>query len=320
MALPAHQQHSRRLLTSWREDNIKIKRHSSAPPPKIRTATASAPVSSTATAASSSAETYDQLSFPMPTFSKALKVIENESYTLRSQSTGRRWRAVSSSRECQFGEVLRAVEVTDEEAAASSPAYFAIKVILFFSVASNCRARAGDVIPTLVFDSVFRSLFFSRGAECGCHEWRTSSASRKETNEVISNVKIKTRTSNPFERRLCYHCTISPLRLYCPRARMRAYNLAGAQLGQAARGAGPDIRGSAAGSGRFAIPLEPPERPSLHRGQKSYTTGRHTKGQRHGKEIEVFYDWLLCLQSFHLPLLACAMHHAAEGTQQSFYA
>ncbi|CAM9696978.1 unnamed protein product [Ectocarpus sp. 4 AP-2014] len=128
MALPAQKQHSRRLLASWREDNIKIKRHSSAPPPKIHSTTTSAPSSSTATAASPpSAETYDQLSFPMPTFSKALKVIGNESYTLRSQATGRRWRAVSSSRECQFGEVLRAVEVIDEEVAASSPAYFAIK-------------------------------------------------------------------------------------------------------------------------------------------------------------------------------------------------
>lgn len=146
MALPAQQQHSRRLLASWREDNIKIKRHSSAPPPKIRSTTPSAPASSTATAASSSpAETYDQLSFPMPTFSKALKVIEDESYTLRSQATGRCWRAVSSSRECQFGEVLRAVEVTDEEAAASSPAYFAIKVIYFFlccfKLLCSCRRR-----------------------------------------------------------------------------------------------------------------------------------------------------------------------------------
>lgn len=173
MALPAQQQHSRQLLlTSWREDNTKIKRHSSAPPPKTRTTTTSAPASSTATAASSSAESYDQLNFPMPTFSKALKVIENESYTLRSQGTGRRWRAVTSSRECQFGEVLRAVEVTDEEAAASSPAYFAIKVIFFFlllcfKLLCSCRRSSACTGVRL---GVFDFFLWFRGAECGCHE------------------------------------------------------------------------------------------------------------------------------------------------------
>lgn len=70
----------------------------------------------------------DPLSLPAPEFSAAVKVLQQgASFILASQTTGRRWRTISSSRECQFGEVLRAVELT--EGAASEPsAYFAIKV------------------------------------------------------------------------------------------------------------------------------------------------------------------------------------------------
>lgn len=63
--------------------------------------------------------------FPTPNFSAAVKVVETDgSFTLVSQTTGRRWRSVNSSRQCQFGEVLRAVELAD----AGPSAYFAIKV------------------------------------------------------------------------------------------------------------------------------------------------------------------------------------------------
>ncbi len=68
------------------------------------------------------------LSFPDPAFSTARKVVENGTFTLVSQTTGRRWKAVNSSRECQFGDVWRAMELTGE--AAVSSAYFAIKVRL----------------------------------------------------------------------------------------------------------------------------------------------------------------------------------------------
>lgn len=68
------------------------------------------------------------LSFPKPRFSAALKVVEDAGFTLVSRATGRRWMAVNSSRKCQFGEVLRAVELTED---ATAPLrYVAIKVIL----------------------------------------------------------------------------------------------------------------------------------------------------------------------------------------------
>lgn len=67
------------------------------------------------------------LSFPGPKFSAAVKVVQGASFILASQTTGRRWMVVSSSRKCQFGEVLRAVELI--EGAATEPSlYFAIKV------------------------------------------------------------------------------------------------------------------------------------------------------------------------------------------------
>ncbi|CAM9161112.1 unnamed protein product, partial [Hapterophycus canaliculatus] len=67
------------------------------------------------------------LRFPMATFSLALKVDDDggSRFTLVSQKTGRRWRAVDSTRECQFGEVLRAVELTNGVVEAQE--YFAIK-------------------------------------------------------------------------------------------------------------------------------------------------------------------------------------------------
>lgn len=68
------------------------------------------------------------LSFPAPKFSLAVKVVsDDEGYILVSQTTGRRWVAISSARKCQFGEVLRAAEIT-EEISEGPPTYFAIKV------------------------------------------------------------------------------------------------------------------------------------------------------------------------------------------------
>lgn len=82
------------------------------------------------------------LSFPAPEFSAALKVVEADgSFTLISQATGRRWSTVNSTRDCQFGEVLRAVEST-EEVDVEPSAYFAIKVFLgsaFFFVEGCAR-------------------------------------------------------------------------------------------------------------------------------------------------------------------------------------
>lgn len=154
MALPEHQHHQQQreeLSTSWRENTSTApnKRHSSAPPQHQRTTTRTVPEvrqpstsdhedhTSTATTPSASTTTpprtvagdsHGPLSFPTPKFSAALKVVEDDTFTLVSEATGRRWMAVNSSRECQFGEVLRAVELTGE--AAAPPVYFAIKVCL----------------------------------------------------------------------------------------------------------------------------------------------------------------------------------------------
>eukprot|EP00752_Nemacystus_decipiens_P001930 g1859.t1 len=152
MALPEHQQQQQQgeeLLASWRKNSSK--RHSSAPPPHQRTTTttrtvpevrqtstsdhhedhhesaaATTPPASRTTPLSTAMRGSDgPLSFPAPKFSAAVKLVEDDTFTLLSQTTGRRWMAVNSSRECQFGEVLRAVELTGE--ASKPPAYFAIK-------------------------------------------------------------------------------------------------------------------------------------------------------------------------------------------------
>eukprot|EP00903_Cladosiphon_okamuranus_P009712 g9237.t1 len=156
MALPEHkqqykqqQQHGEELSTSCRKNNsTPNKRHSSAPPQHQRTTTCTVPdarqtlmfhphedhfgsaaatpsASTTTHTPTAVVDTDDPLSFPTPKFSVALKVVEDDTVTLVSQATGRRWMAINSSRECQFGEVLRAVELTGE--AAAQPAYFAIK-------------------------------------------------------------------------------------------------------------------------------------------------------------------------------------------------
>eukprot|EP00903_Cladosiphon_okamuranus_P009727 g9249.t1 len=153
MAQPEHKQqhkqqqhHGEELSTSWPKNNrTPNKRHSSAPPRQQRTTTSTVPdvrqpdhdvehyeteamtsSASTTTHIPTTVGTSDgPLSFPTPKFSAALKVVEDDSFTLVSQATGRRWMVINSSRECQFGEVLRAVELTGE--AAAQPAYFAIK-------------------------------------------------------------------------------------------------------------------------------------------------------------------------------------------------
>ncbi|CAM9478596.1 unnamed protein product [Ectocarpus fasciculatus] len=160
MALPVQQPNSgERSSSSWYEKVFKNKRrhaHSSAPPPppppppqEQRTTTTrtgpepvnqpairtshqqAASTAGTSTSSSSTADDDDArgpLGFPEPNFSPALKVVGyDESVTLVSQATGRRWRVVDSSRECQFGEVLRAVQLSGEAAPTAAPAYFAIK-------------------------------------------------------------------------------------------------------------------------------------------------------------------------------------------------
>lgn len=82
------------------------------------------------------------LSFPPPTFG-AGRIIsqaggardhsDSAGYILVSEGTGRRWLAIDSIRECQFGEVVRAVELFKNAFgqwvhAAGPPAYVAIKV------------------------------------------------------------------------------------------------------------------------------------------------------------------------------------------------
>lgn len=64
------------------------------------------------------------LSLPPPRFTAALRVHDDRGFMLVSQATGRSWRAIDSLKECQFGEVLRSVEVTK----AGTHAQFAIKV------------------------------------------------------------------------------------------------------------------------------------------------------------------------------------------------
>lgn len=167
MTLPDHQQQQQQgegLLTSWRKNNSTPgKRHASAPPPHQRTTTRTVPgfrqistsdhhedhSESTATTPSASTpiptraldgDSAGPLSFPAPKFSAALKVVEDDTFTLVSQATGRRWMAVDSCRECQFGEVLRAMELTGETAA--PPAYFAIKVGLHASSEGDHTAYA----------------------------------------------------------------------------------------------------------------------------------------------------------------------------------
>ncbi|CAM9489710.1 unnamed protein product [Ectocarpus fasciculatus] len=158
MGLPVQQQRRQqqqkhswdRLNSPLRENSTNNRRHRSAPTPQQRTPTtrtvpepvlqrpkepttshqaaSTAPVAAGTSASASTADDDDArgpLGFPEPSFSPALKVVDCDSFTLVSQATGRRWRAIDSSRECQFGEVLRAVELSGE--AAARPAYFAIK-------------------------------------------------------------------------------------------------------------------------------------------------------------------------------------------------
>ncbi|CAM9555959.1 unnamed protein product [Scytosiphon promiscuus] len=152
---PQHQkqqQDSGEPSSSLRESKARHKRHSSAPPPRRRT-TSTSSVSTTASASSSpdrdqqepenrtaprrqespvtmktpapeigspaltDGDGHGPLKFPMATFSPALAGIEDGSFTLVSKKTGRRWRAINSTRECQFGEVMRAMELTGEASA-----------------------------------------------------------------------------------------------------------------------------------------------------------------------------------------------------------
>lgn len=97
------------------------------------------------------------LSFPAPKFSSALKIAEADgSFTLVSQTTRRRWSVVDSSRDCQFGEVLRAVELTEEDAVPS--AYFAIKVlyvpILFCCCFPSKCACSKDLLTSAFFHAL----------------------------------------------------------------------------------------------------------------------------------------------------------------------
>lgn len=82
------------------------------------------------------------LSFPAPKFSAAVKVTvaQGGSFILASQATGRRWMVISSSRKCQFGQVLRAVELTEDSDATGSSAYFAIKVCVWYKKATVSTA------------------------------------------------------------------------------------------------------------------------------------------------------------------------------------
>ncbi|CAM9900634.1 unnamed protein product [Scytosiphon promiscuus] len=75
------------------------------------------------------------LTFPQAIFSTAIKVVEGGSATLISQMTGRRWRAVNVVRACQFGHVVRAVELTNENT--PTPASFAIKELSLARLREN---------------------------------------------------------------------------------------------------------------------------------------------------------------------------------------
>lgn len=173
MALPEHQHQQHQgegMPTSWRKNNsAPNKRHSSAPPQRQRTTTRTvphvrqpstsdhqhegqdsatmAPFASTAAPTPTVGAGRDgPMSFPTPKFSAALKEVEDDTFTLISQATKRRWRAVNSSRECQFGEVLRAVELTGEVTA--PPTYVAIKVRL--GIFSNRYATVVRVFGSIV--------------------------------------------------------------------------------------------------------------------------------------------------------------------------
>lgn len=196
---PNHRSINEEMPTSWRKKNISQKRHSSAPSRQRMTASTTAaavpgaqqspllhhhqhenqhenptaprhnesavatPLADTSTpAGGDSGGGGGPLSFPKPKFSAALKVVEDGGFTLVSRATGRRWMAVNSSRECQFGEVLRAVELTEDATAPS--AYFAIKVE---STRYSCRVPLLGIIQLIYRSSKYFCYLFSTHV-CTC--------------------------------------------------------------------------------------------------------------------------------------------------------
>ena len=133
---PSQEQHTARItaMPAARQSPVFLqhRRHklpSTVPKTKQNAALRPATLATGKSTVSTTADGCDApLNFPVPKFSSAAKVAsDGEGFILVSQTTGRRWVAFSSTRKCQFGEVLRAVELT-EEMTDDPPMCFAIKV------------------------------------------------------------------------------------------------------------------------------------------------------------------------------------------------
>lgn len=144
------QQCHRTLLAKARQPWIffrQRRRHGRPPTPRYRDSAArpatNAPFPGTAATSPATVNggaTADApLSFPAPKFSAAVRVavVEGGSFILTSRPTGRRWMVVGSCRKCQFGEVLRAVELKEGAGSTGPSEYFAIKVCMMYDVFRN---------------------------------------------------------------------------------------------------------------------------------------------------------------------------------------
>lgn len=196
--------------------------------PKLHTATqkkgldaearSTIPSTGSSTAHTSTDDCDGPLSFPAPKFSLAVKVAsDEEGYILVSQTTGRRWVAISSARKCQFGEVLRAVELT-EEISEQSPTHFAIKVpsklLRLHGGGCCCLARGVSLVDgpgeCREAGSVRRAslwlIFCSRDA---VFQWRTGAqpekAARDEGADIRGSSARSGRDAVPFHRRAPKH-------------------------------------------------------------------------------------------------------------------
>eukprot|EP00752_Nemacystus_decipiens_P011255 g10003.t1 len=133
---PPQQRHRALLAKAARHPWIFLhqrRRHGRPAAPRHRDSVASSPAAGGAplagAPAADSGRADGPLSFPAPKFSAAVRVavVQGGSFILTSRPTGRRWMVLGSCRKCQFGEVLRAVELKEGAGATGPSEYFAIK-------------------------------------------------------------------------------------------------------------------------------------------------------------------------------------------------
>lgn len=83
-------------------------------------------------------------SFRAPSFVPGRRSPGDTGYTLVSEGSGRRWRVINSVRQCQFGQVLCAVELKrmpSGEWGHDTPKYFAIKVSMMKMISPPLSSR-----------------------------------------------------------------------------------------------------------------------------------------------------------------------------------